>query len=98
MTTYNAWEQYQIAENASLVLNDEDRKAWEVCKEALSVSKLSAGFKALDSDSMDVDIDLPNLRTANTMLATLFSQLASLLRQQFLQMFLKNLWKEPLKL
>ncbi|KAL6350886.1 hypothetical protein AAG906_031472 [Vitis piasezkii] len=35
----------------------------------------SAGFEALDSDSMDMEIDLSNLGTVNTMFAALFSKL-----------------------
>ena len=54
--TYNAWEQHHIAKTASLTLNDEDREAWEACKEALLVSKLGSRFKALDSDNLDMDI------------------------------------------
>lgn len=35
----------------------------------------SAGFEALDADSMDMEIDLSNLGTVNTMFAALFSKL-----------------------
>lgn len=45
-----------MAKIASLILNNEDREAEEACKEALSVSMLSARFKALDYDNIDVDI------------------------------------------
>lgn len=35
------WELHSTAQTASITLNDEDRKAWEACKQALSVFQFS---------------------------------------------------------
>ncbi|RYR37133.1 hypothetical protein Ahy_A09g042065 isoform C [Arachis hypogaea] len=52
----------EVAYSYSILSDPEKRRQYD-----------SAGFEALDADSMDMEIDLSNLGTVNTMFAALFS-------------------------
>ncbi|RYQ93610.1 hypothetical protein Ahy_B09g099868 isoform E [Arachis hypogaea] len=54
----------EVAYSYSILSDPEKRRQYD-----------SAGFEALDADSMDMEIDLSNLGTVNTMFAALFSKL-----------------------
>ncbi|KAB2624259.1 chaperone protein dnaJ 15-like [Pyrus ussuriensis x Pyrus communis] len=54
----------EVAFSYSILSDPEKRRQYD-----------SAGFEALDADAMDMEIDLSNLGTVNTMFAALFSKL-----------------------
>ncbi|XAR52427.1 hypothetical protein NMG60_11020508 [Bertholletia excelsa] len=54
----------EVAYSYSILSDPEKRRQYD-----------SAGFEALDADGMDMEIDLSNLGTVNTMFAALFSKL-----------------------